>query len=156
WDGIDWSARATAVQPGARYGHVLAFDPVREETLVYGGSGQTMVGPVIQPRQHSDTFLYGPENPATVIAFRSACRGGGGGPVLAPPGTSRPWLGATLQLAVAHLPASGPVIAILGQSNRTWSGGPLPFALASLGMPGCSLLVSTDAAVAVVNVNGTA
>src|SRR5262249_52813903 len=36
WDGTDWTRRATASSPPARYGHVLAFDAVRGRTVLFG------------------------------------------------------------------------------------------------------------------------
>ena len=45
---------------------------------------------------------------------------------------------------------------VIGFSNQSWSGGPLPMSLASFGMPGCFLNVSPDAVTLVANAGGYA
>ena len=52
----------------------------------------------------------------------------------------------SVQLSEAATTASG--FLLLGLSDQVWSGGALPQSLASIGAPGCSLLVSPDDAFA--------
>ena len=42
------------------------------------------------------------------------------------------------------MPANQLAVLVLGTSSTTWLGVPLPAPLASIGMPGCELLVSMD------------
>ena len=49
------------------------------------------------------------------------------------------------ELSLTNLPpAPGTYNLILGVSNRSWSGVPLPIGMAIIGMPGCNLLVSGE------------
>jgi hypothetical protein len=150
WDGVDWSLRAPSTSPGPRFGHALAYDPKSERVLMFGGASQSIASP------GRGTFLYGPVYAATVAIFGSGCSGSAGVPALAPRAGSRPWLGDTLHLVCTGLPASGAAAALLGLSNRSWSGVPLPLDLAPLGMPGCSLLVSADVFLLLANAGGIA
>jgi hypothetical protein len=38
WDGTNWSKIDIAITPGAAYGQVMEYDPVRRETLLFGGA----------------------------------------------------------------------------------------------------------------------
>ncbi len=37
WNGTRWTFRAPAHRPRARYSHMLAFDAVRQRTVLFGG-----------------------------------------------------------------------------------------------------------------------
>lgn len=37
WDGYDWTLLAPATSPAARRGHCMAYDPIRDKTILYGG-----------------------------------------------------------------------------------------------------------------------
>jgi hypothetical protein len=37
WDGVNWTAAATPSGPSARYGHSMAFDPIRSRVVLVGG-----------------------------------------------------------------------------------------------------------------------
>jgi hypothetical protein len=37
WDGNDWIARPTVIQPAARFGHAMAHDTARQRTVLFGG-----------------------------------------------------------------------------------------------------------------------
>jgi hypothetical protein len=51
-----------------------------------------------------------------------------------------------MQWTGANLQANAATFLVFGFSNTSWAGGALPFDLGVLGMPGCPLLVSPDAA----------
>lgn len=84
-----------------------------------------------------------------LVSFPSVlvqCTGGGSNnavPLLGSSGT--PEINRSFDVTVSQGLGSANAALILGASNTAWSGGPLPFSLASLGAPGCSLLVSMNA-----------
>jgi len=48
-------------------------------------------------------------------------------------------VGTTFPLELVNVPTTGLAAISIGFSASSWSGGPLPGSLASLGMPGCTL-----------------
>ncbi len=54
---------------------------------------------------------------------------------------TEPRTGVDLSAQVLTAPPTRPGFLLLGTSNARWAGGPLPFDLTGLGMPGCELLV---------------
>ncbi len=81
--------------------------------------------------------------PGSYEPFGAGCAGSNGIPTIeGAPGA--PQLGGTLQLRARLLPSRAPALAILGVSNTQLGGLPLPIELTSLGLPGCSLYVSTE------------
>jgi hypothetical protein len=65
-------------------------------------------------------------------------------------------VGQTLQLHVGNLPFTGPVFLFLGLSNTNYGPTPVPFSLAGLGAPACSVLASGDQLHVLTNVLGSA
>ncbi|MGH7150644.1 MAG: FG-GAP repeat domain-containing protein, partial [Planctomycetota bacterium] len=84
--------------------------------------------------------------PVGVAPFGMGCSGSSGTPPRIG-ATGAPAIGATFSLHVSS--ASGGTVAalLIGASNTTWYGIPLPLDLSFLGLPACSLLVSPDFAV---------
>jgi hypothetical protein len=39
WDGVAWTERVVASPPQARWGHAMAYDPVRQRIVMFGGRG---------------------------------------------------------------------------------------------------------------------
>lgn len=76
-------------------------------------------------------------------AYGAGCEGSAGVPRLSC--AVRPQLGAALAMRVANVPAPGLALLVMGLSNSTWNGLPLPLNLLSTGAPGCWVLVSADA-----------
>lgn len=77
--------------------------------------------------------------PASYMTFGSAC------------GTKKPLLTASpprfdqeFSLNITNLSRAQPVLVFTGGSDKTWAGGSLPFGLAPIGMPGCTLYVSLE------------
>lgn len=58
-------------------------------------------------------------------------------------------IGSGLSVSIASGPASSAGVLLVGSSNTTWSGIPLPLSLASLGATGCTLQVAIDASVGI-------
>lgn len=71
--------------------------------------------------------------------------------------TGEPNLGATW-VQIAGLPAGATNVpfGILGASRSTWACFALPLSLASIGAPGCDVLVRVDVAVPLTNLGGSA
>lgn len=42
WDGVNWNQRFPVTSPPPRYGHALAYDSVRDRTVLFGGSGGSL------------------------------------------------------------------------------------------------------------------
>ncbi len=148
WDGGAWRQRAPSPQPTPRLDAAFAFDPVRGRCLMFGGLDA--IGSL------GDTWSLGTDWPAGIAAFGSGCAGALGPPVLDVAGGTRPWAGESVVLEASVL-APGAVPVFSGGFSNTMTGGvPLPIALDAIGMPGCRLLVSQDAAALAANVGGTA
>ena len=81
----------------------------------------------------------------TNSSFRVLCAGGGGsGAVPTIGNTGIPEINTTYTVTGSQGRASAPAFLAVGGSNTQWSGGSLPFSLASLGAPNCNLRVSLD------------
>ncbi|MFY9342058.1 MAG: hypothetical protein WAT39_06200 [Planctomycetota bacterium] len=91
--------------------------------------------------------------PAAAQSFGGSCGGQGGQPALAVNPALRPGFASTLQ--GAYLPPNRPAMLLVGASNTAWGGVPLPLSFASLGMPGCELLVSPDVVLPCGTANGS-
>jgi hypothetical protein len=67
--------------------------------------------------------------------------------LLAPGAGPLPLLGTNWTLRLSYgvgIPTIRVGALVLGWSDQVWSGGPLPYDLTALGMPGCMLRVSTE------------
>lgn len=83
---------------------------------------------------------------AEMSAYGTACPGTGfRRPEMAWFGT--PQVGTTLNAHLERGQASGAAVLVLGDSDTVFSGGTLPYSLATLGAPGCNLLCSSLATV---------
>jgi hypothetical protein len=131
WDGTNWTERRPAEKPLPRGSHAMTFDSARNRVVLFGGD----------PGSRSDTWEYGPVNPASYSVFGTGCRGTAGVPDLAPADAQRPWLGGSFTLRVANVPANQPVLVLLGQSRTSWGQITLPMDLTPLGLSGCALQV---------------
>jgi hypothetical protein len=137
WDGNNWLLRAPIVNPSARLVAGSAFDSTRRRMVMFGGDNGVMAFP--------DTWAYAPVTPALFEPFGTGCAGPAGVPVMgSDPAAwpdSLPWLGSTFAAQLSNLgtdPTHVP-LRMLGVSNTTWGGVPLPFDLGVVGMPGCTL-----------------
>jgi hypothetical protein len=46
WDGAAWTQRTPLQSPPGRYGAAMAYDPVRQKVMMFGGFAETMVSPM--------------------------------------------------------------------------------------------------------------
>ncbi|HEX5051231.1 MAG TPA: hypothetical protein VFZ65_05630 [Planctomycetota bacterium] len=77
------------------------------------------------------------------VPFGTGCTGSGGMPALTPAGP--PAIGQVSVLTVQNPPVNFVVgLGVLGFSNTTWQGSPLPAELTSLGMPSCWLGIAPE------------
>jgi hypothetical protein len=132
WDGTSWTPVASE-GPSARRNTAMAYDSARGMTVLFGGDG---------PVLNRDTWILTcAECPATASSFGTGC----GNPALslAPVAAAPPSIGGTAQAEVANLSSSFAFV-VFGWSNTTFGTGPLPLPLDTFGMPGCSLLQSSE------------
>lgn len=83
----------------------------------------------------------------------TGCRGSAGTPYLFSPAV--PSVGTDFPVIVANVPPSAVSLLVIGASNTTWNGLPLPIDLGAFGAPGCNLYVSGDVFLPATNYNGT-
>lgn len=139
WDGTVWTQRPIAVSPPPRIWHMMVFDLLAEQIVVYGGRDDSQ--PSFQQRK-DDTWTLEPAYRATATPFGAACAGTAG--LLTIMAADRPWLGTTVTIDWSGTPAGSVVLLAFGWSRTNWLGVPLPLPLGAIGMPGCNLLVSLD------------
>jgi hypothetical protein len=144
WDGNDWRLDARLPKPAPRMATALAYDFVRGRSVLFGG-----YSPVMQT-----TWSYEPGAIASWLGGGVGCTGSSGTPALAAAPGSLPIAGATFTLRVSCGAMNAPAVLALGVSDQQWGGLPLPFDLAAIGMPGCTLRTSVDAIVATPLVGG--
>lgn len=127
WDGTDWTLRLPTNSPPSSAGHGLTYDRQRRLTVGFGTPG---------------TWDYGTTEPGSMVAFGTGCSGSAGVPTLSPLPWAGPWLGDRMQIDITNRPP-GLGIFVLGFSNTTWNGLPLPLPLVMFGSS-CPLHVSVD------------
>lgn len=133
WNGSDWDRRIV-ISPTPRRSHCMAWDPVLRRVVVFGGQdlASTYLG---------DTWVYRTASPADVAPFGSGCVGSAGVPSLTNAPYVLPWIGDTMRTRVLHVPAAS-----VGGVFVSSFGAAAPVSLASVGMPGCDLLLPVDVA----------
>jgi hypothetical protein len=148
FDGNDW----TNVLPGGGPGRIsegfMAYNPVLQSTVYFGGSGPNVVGTV-----NNETWVYTGSTTAIAAKFGHGCATSAGVPDLAP--TTAPRLGNSYVLTISNGALSGIGFLAHGFSNTTSAFGPLPADLGAVGYPGCRLEISPDATLLVVLAGGT-
>jgi hypothetical protein len=119
----------------------MAFDRKQQQLVLYGVFGSS------PPEPHHWVRYTFPDPQAKWAAFGSGCAGTAGTPSMAIAPGSLPWAGYPFHRQ-RHEPAGelapGAVRRLLGASNASWQGLPLPFDLGVIGMPGCLLHVGMD------------
>lgn len=157
WNGTRWTQLLTASSPARRGDCALAFDTARGKLVLYGGLNADWATYV---QNHSgtaflrDTWEYTPGTVGSFTSFGAGCAGSRGTPAVRAHLGARPTAGQTFRTQIDNLPLTGPAFVFLGASSTTYGGLPLPFPLAAIGMPGCTLLVSGDVLLPVQNVLG--
>lgn len=142
FDGVDWTQLATAGPPQPRRFHALTFDPQRGTMVLCGGNEQGYNSSIpVAP----NTWDLTPADVPTWTRYGAGCAGSNGTPTLDVPPGALPQLGSTLSLQFANLPTSpGLVWLASGFGIDRWNGLPLPFDLASAGLPGCRLWIAAN------------
>jgi len=153
WDGNTWLERTPVSAAPTRVGHLMAHDALHNTIVVFGGNGGS--GP-----RTNETWEYFIVNQTSGIyaTFGAGCPGTAGVPRLSAAPEQLPWVGETFTTELSSLP-SNPLfvpLGVVGTSKTKWRAFNLPLSLDFIGMPGCTLHVSIDAAVALGNSGGRA
>lgn len=138
---------STPLEPTLREGSAMAFDSARGVCVLFGGYNTFPMG---------DTWEFDLGPLASFTSYGTGCVGSHGIPNIAAQGASAPRIGSTFQAVISNLPWTGPAFLVLGLSNTTYSGSPLPIDLGFLGAPTCFLRTSIDDVQGLVNVLGAA
>lgn len=141
-------------EPMLRRMTAMAFDPIRNVTILFGGSPDSQF--VSNPFPFSDTWELSLGAPASYTPYGSGCAGSRGIPQLTAQGTSVPRIGSQFTAQASNLPWTGPVFLFFGLSDASYAGTPLPANLGFLGAPNCNLLASGEDVIYLPNVLGSA
>lgn len=147
---------STPVEPARRVGAAMAFDPIRQRMVLFGGAAVwsvTQTSNQVVPL--GDTWEFQLPAGASYTAYGAGCLGSRGVPTLAASGSSLPRVGQTFQATITNLPLQGLAFVFLGLSNTSYGPTPLPLSLNFLGGNGCSVLAAGDDLALVTNVLGT-
>lgn len=144
YDGSDWTQRTLVGTPVA-VGHTDGcYEPAFGRVMNFGGATTGNRANTL-----ASTDIYGSVNDASTSAFGAGCAGSAGTPALG--SETLAWLGGNLDVQLSQGPALSPASIIVGFSATQTSGGlSLPFQLAAVGMPGCSLYTDPMLALPVV------
>lgn len=123
FDGTAWQQRQPKSAPEPREEHAMIFDPLAGRCVMFGGWD---VG------HFTDTWTYGPDDPARADSYGSGCGGTASSP--AELSASLPWLGGSAELVVRGPLSSNNALILIGVTK-------LNVGLNIMGMPGCTLLV---------------
>ena len=130
-DGVNWIQVAAASNPGALAAHAFVFDSARLQGVMFGGH-DTITYP-------ARTWTYG-----GVLSSSTQYGAGCGSPALGLWPSFPPNIGATASALISDPPTPLASVA-MGVSDTFFNGLPtLPYDLASLNMPTCQLLQSSD------------
>jgi hypothetical protein len=151
WNGTNWTSASPVTVPGSRDSYATTFDIARGQLVLFGGIDSNLA-------LTNQLWEYGGSGgtAASWSAFGSGCMGSAGVPAMAPVTGSLPRLNSNFQLRVTNLPAPGVIYMVFGFSNTAWNSLPLPMALGTFGMPGCTGYVSVNSGVVVVGSGGAA
>ena len=137
-DGNTWRSKSIAGSTPAASGYTFAaYDSSRQEIVLHGGitSFSTL----------NRTYTLSTPNPGSLSAFGMGCAGSTGTPTLDVPTGSSPWVGDSFDVVVNGAPATSVFgIMVIGFSDQTWMGQPLPASLQPFGLPGCDTYISVD------------
>lgn len=140
WDDSAWVLNPTASRtPGFSQ---LAYDASRGEIVAFGN------------RDHNETWVYIVDPVAEFSSFGLGCVGSAGVPTLFAPVGQLPAVGETMALQLIGVPNGSLAFGLLGSSSSVLGSVPLPAPLDSIGMPGCSLLVSAERTDAIPAIGG--
>jgi hypothetical protein len=153
YDGVDWTDITPTLSggPSARWVAQMVYDEARGRSVAFGGIDNFNQFP-------GDTWELVTPGVAVHHSFGHGCPGTHGKPQLLLADNMLPRLGNAWGLRLQNLPTAAGTLAVfsLGFSNTTSPLGSLPVALASFGMPGCTLDVSPEINVYPLANNGVA
>jgi len=144
---------ASSNDPRNLYEKVTFTAPITGTLTVEVSASILEVNPL--PYSLATTATFTGLSPSSWAINGAGCPGTRGIPSLFP--TTAPTIGGTMTVRLAYGPISSIAFFLIGFSNTTWNGSPLPFDLGTLGAPGCLLRASAEGATAIVtDINGTA
>lgn len=144
--GNTWTQITTANAPGGRYLPGFTCDSSRDTVLVFGGNNGASLG---------DGWELAVPQRASYRRHGAGCPGSLGVPGMRS-GAGLPWVGTTFVAEVTRVPAPGLAWLVFGYDATVWNGLPLPFDLATFGMPGCWLRTDAFATVVLIAASNTA
>ncbi|MEZ5965489.1 MAG: hypothetical protein R3F56_16770 [Planctomycetota bacterium] len=144
WDGSNWQPNLTSRLPAMTMTARMAHDARRGRVVL------------VRTDDPAETWEYFVPSQATYTTFGASCLGSGAYPpsLRAVSPRNLPWLGDTL---TCYINAAIPTVSLglLGVSNQSWQGIPLPFDAAAIGASGCTLYTSIDARIVLPLASGT-
>jgi hypothetical protein len=148
WDGTAWTQMTTNTHPTPTSTMVMTWESALQRLVAFGSSFV------------SETWAYAVFGgaPASFATFGQGCSGPAGTPALAATSGSLPRLGTTFGIEISNLPST-PLnlpFGLIGSTNASWNGQPLPLDLAGIGMPGCSALIAPEVGYTLSNQGGIA
>jgi Galactose oxidase, central domain len=148
YDGQSIYQAVVGASPARREGAVMVYRNATQEMIMWGGGNGAGL---------RDTWAYTPGSTTVAYSFYgSGCPGSAGTPYLDLNPGVLPFSGQRFSVLVKRLPFFAPTFLMVGGSDQNHLGLPLPYSLASLGMPGCNLLTGPDEVYPCTNVFGTA
>jgi hypothetical protein len=146
WNGTTWKPLRSVVAPTPRGNQKMVFQPSRSTLFFFGGNSSS--GNLGDTWEGSFPIPF-------FTNFGAGCPGTQGVPTLNLVPGQEPRLGSMFQLEFSNLPALQTAFLQIGASRMSWNGVALPMSLGQIGMPGCSLYVSPDVFVPLVNLTGS-
>lgn len=150
WDGSTWRPWIPNAAPGYRLVHGMAYHAGQRQVVLFGGLPATCASNA----PYGDTWLISSGQSGSYLPFGTGC--GVPAPRLAGDALVRPSPGSIARIDALDVGSASQVVFYLGSSRRFFAGVPLPLALDSLGLTGCSLWSEPIWPVAVNAVGGTA
>jgi hypothetical protein len=148
YDGQSFYQAIVGTSPARRESAFMVYRSATQEMVMWGGSNGA---------QLRDTWAYAPgSTTVSYTYYGTGCAGAVGVPYLdLNPGTL-PFSGQRFSVLIKRIPFFAPAFLMLGNSDTSHQGLPLPYSLTSLGMPGCNLLTGPDSLYPCTNIFGTA
>ncbi|MBL8901490.1 MAG: protein kinase [Planctomycetes bacterium] len=108
WDGNEWSQRslATASTPSARQSGIFVYDPIRGESLLFGGEHNG-------PGQPADTWVFAPLANGRIADTGPGCSGVFGTPAISRIAGSGPWIGSNVSFRINGIGTVNPLPLLL-------------------------------------------
>ena len=144
---------APGTSPIGRRAGSFVWNATRQELWLVGGANNAgQACPNLR-----DLWSYIPGQAGVDYTFfGSGCAGSAGPPYLELLPNTLPFAGRPFSLMVKNAPFFAPVFMLVGASDQSWYGNPLPLQLAPIGAPGCALLTGPDVVHPTTNLFGTA